>query len=409
MNILQINVCLDKGGAAKVALDLHNNLQKIGVNSQFAYGWGVKGGKSDSESNVKNCFRIGSKLQVITNFVFHNFFGFDLFSPFGVRRSKLLEAIKMADVVHLHVIHSYFIKFSWILDAIASANKPVVWTSHDYWILTGRCSSVGDCNKWQSGCGNCPNLSSYPATFLDFSATEFKRKRMYLSKISSNLVLVSPSSFLANELKKELPNVDVCHIPNWLDKNFEDACRNNILANELIKLPFGSVNVLVVSNNLDDTSKVNKELIISLLDLKGVFLHTIGKNSPFSGKNVFNHGEITDRIEMVKVISSCDVSLFTSKIDTFGLVMIESLACGVPVLAVKSKAAEEVLLGLNIKPVDSYADIIELIRSRTLPTEYINKTRESLQVSIFERFGHSAATENYVKIYKRLISANKLS
>lgn len=408
MNILQINVCLDKGGAAKIALDLHNNLQNTGINSNFAYGWGTKGGRSHSEAEVKHAFRVGSRLQVLSNFVFHNLFGFDLLSPFGAGRKRLLKAIKKADIVHLHVVHSYFLRFSWIVEVIAKANKPVVWTVHDYWVLTGRCASVGDCNKWQSGCGQCPNLSSYPSSYVDLSAMYFKEKRMNLAKLGSELIMVSPSNFLANELKKEFPGINICHIPNWLDKTFDDACRNQVISDDLITLPKRGVNILVVSNNLDDSSKVNKELIINLLDLEGVVLHTIGKNSPFSGTNVHNHGEISDRKEMVKVMSSCDASLFTSKIDTFGLVMIESLACGVPVLAVKSKASEEVLLSLNIRPLDSHADIFEVVSSRNLPLDYVNRTKESLRTLVFEKFGARVATENYLKIYNRLSPADQL-
>lgn len=47
MNILQFNVRLAEGGAAGVALDLHQRALQKGMQSRFIYGYG-KGGKKVS-------------------------------------------------------------------------------------------------------------------------------------------------------------------------------------------------------------------------------------------------------------------------------------------------------------------------------------------------------------------------
>jgi glycosyltransferase involved in cell wall biosynthesis len=153
---------------------------------------------------------------------------------------------------------------------------------------------------------------------------------------------------------------------------------------------------------------VNVDLIHKLLEIKGVELHCIGSNSPFTEGDVKNHGEISNRAQMVEVVSSCDVALFTSKIDTFGLVMIEALACGVPVLAIESKASREVLLDLGIKPIETFADILKIISSRSLPSEYDNKTKFSLKFSVLDKFSRETATKRYIEIYNRLIYVEKL-
>ena len=358
---------------------------------------------SSSEISVKSCFRVGSRLQVIPNYLFHSILGIDLFNPYGIGRKNLIEAIQLADVIHLHVVHSYFIKFTWLVKAIQRAKKPIVWTTHDYWAVTGRCASVGECNKWKSGCGNCPKLSSYPSAYFDNTRAQFKRKRGLLEEISSDLVMVAPSKFLASELAANLPNIEVLHIPNWLDEKFQIACRNHQLPNDIIRLPINNVKVLIVANNLNDPSKVNVDLINKLLKIRGVELHCIGSNSPFTEGNVKNYGEISNREQMVEVVSSCDVALFTSEIDTFGLVMIEALACGVPVLAIESKASREVLLDIGIKPIAIFSDILKIISSRSLPSEYDNKTKSSLKFSVLDKFSRETATKLYLDIYKRLI------
>ena len=51
MNILQFNVRLAEGGAAGVALDLHQRALQQGLASHFVYGYGKGGKESVSHQN----------------------------------------------------------------------------------------------------------------------------------------------------------------------------------------------------------------------------------------------------------------------------------------------------------------------------------------------------------------------
>ena len=52
MNILQFNVRLAEGGAAGVALDLHQRALQQGLASHFVYGYGKGGKESVSHQNL---------------------------------------------------------------------------------------------------------------------------------------------------------------------------------------------------------------------------------------------------------------------------------------------------------------------------------------------------------------------
>ena len=52
------------------------------------------------------------------------------------------------DVIHLHWINGGFLDIS----TIAKFNKPVFWTLHDIWPLTGGCHYSGECNKYENEC-----------------------------------------------------------------------------------------------------------------------------------------------------------------------------------------------------------------------------------------------------------------
>jgi len=399
MKVLQVNVRLQEGGAARIALDLHRQLLSLGVESRFAYGWGEKGGKSSAESSIPHSFQVGQQIQVASNILLHQVAGIDYAPPVGVGRQRLIEAIHWADVVHLHAIHSYFLPFSWLVKELVHAGKPVVWTAHDYWMLTGRCAFTEGCEGWRTGCGCCPTQKNYPSSYLDFSASQFKAKRWLLTELVPRLRVVSPSEFVAQAIKDGLPNVDVRVIPNWIDSEFEAALHNVPLSTAPANHSAKKIKVIIIANDLSDPTKVDRELINRILGISHIEVHTVGQNSPFAGANVVNHGKITQRKRMVEIIASANVALFTSEKDTFGLVMIEALACGIPIFAVDSLAAREVLgrLGLeSMRCQEIFERLNTLDTCMLLPREHSGIPREQLS----SVYGALASVNAYRESYE---------
>ena len=44
------------------------------------------------------------------------------------------------------------------VEKIIALGKPVIWTMHDMWCMTGICHHAGDCRGYLKKCGNCPLL-----------------------------------------------------------------------------------------------------------------------------------------------------------------------------------------------------------------------------------------------------------
>jgi hypothetical protein len=55
------------------------------------------------------------------------------------------------------------------------SHYPLVWTLRDMWPLTGGCHYAGDCDRFLTGCGRCPQLGSGSA--VDLSSWQWRRKR----------------------------------------------------------------------------------------------------------------------------------------------------------------------------------------------------------------------------------------
>jgi hypothetical protein len=58
-------------------------------------------------------------------------------------------------------------------------------TLHDAWLLSGHCAHSFDCQRWKTGCGECPDLDVYPASPRDATACNWRRKREILAEACS--------------------------------------------------------------------------------------------------------------------------------------------------------------------------------------------------------------------------------
>lgn len=407
MKILHINVRLQEGGAARIALDLHRKLQDIGFESRFAYGWGEKGGPSSAENLYEGCFQVGQRLQVAGNMMIHKISGIDVIPPLGSKRNALRTALHWADIVHLHAIHSYFLPFEWLVNELLEAGKPIAWTAHDYWLITGRCAFTEGCEGWRKGCGSCPTQNNYPPAILDMSSNQFQSKRKLLAKLESLIHVVAPTVFVAETLQIALPKLNIKVVPNWIDGDFETAAASINLSEEPMCLSTDKTKVLIIANDLSDSGKIDHTLVEELIQMPHIEIHTIGQKSPFSGSNVINHGRVLNRSHLVELIASNQVALFTSKKDTFGLVMIEALACGIPVLALESPASKEVLGAMGLSAISEISGIVQILQEQELPIHYEKMNRKSLHLATLEKFGKSNSIKKYREIYQTAIGEDK--
>ena len=106
MNILQFNVRLAEGGAAGVALDLHQRALQQGLASHFVYGYGKGGKESVSHQNYPQVIKHTPRMTAMANIALFRLLNRDLFGNFN----ELYRTITRTPgpvVLHFHVLHSY--------------------------------------------------------------------------------------------------------------------------------------------------------------------------------------------------------------------------------------------------------------------------------------------------------------
>ena len=79
------------------------------------------------------------------------------------------------DLVLCHNLHGGYFDLRAI--AALSRRVPVVLRLFNSWLMTGHCASTLGCERWQAGCGRCPDLTIPPAIRRDATNFNWHRKR----------------------------------------------------------------------------------------------------------------------------------------------------------------------------------------------------------------------------------------
>jgi putative colanic acid biosynthesis glycosyltransferase len=230
MNILQFNVRLAEGGAAGVALDLHQRALQKGLQSRFIYGYGKGGKKSVSHDNFPQVHKHTPRLTSIANIALFRLFNRDLFGNLN-NLYRTVTRTTGPVVLHFHVLHSYWLNLEEVVAFCqkVQAHKPdtrFVWTLHDHWSVTGRCAFTDGCEGWKNNCQKCPTLSNYPPVKVDRAHQLVAGKRqLFRDMLSLGCTFISPSQHVADAFNS-LYGAGRCQIIN----NGIDVATEAILA-----------------------------------------------------------------------------------------------------------------------------------------------------------------------------------
>lgn len=127
------------------------------------------------------------------------------------------EWVRDADVVCLNWVNQGMLSLRGI-GRIAALGKPLVWTMHDMWCMTGVCHHAGGCRRFERECGSCPLLGR-AAGDHDLSASTHRAKARLYGRVPIHFVAVSnwlagraaTSTLLDGERVSVIPNA--FHMP----------------------------------------------------------------------------------------------------------------------------------------------------------------------------------------------------
>ena len=327
--------------------------------------------------------------------------------------------IKDADIINIHWINSYLSIDN--ISNIIETGKPVVFTLHDMWSFTGGCHYNASCNKYETECSNCPQLKEDKFNLIN---AIFKKKLNAFN--NPNVTVITPSNWLSLCSKKSriFNNIEVKVIPNSLETDiFYPKSKNE--SKEKIGIDKDKITILFGTSYHNEKRKGFRELLIALeyckkndsfneyLKNKKIVVIIFGNPSRELVEldiPIKSFGFIDDDELLATVYSASDFLVLPSLEDNLPNIMIESLACGTPVVAFDIGGIPDVVKnGFNgfLSPVEN----LDLLGDNIIKLVTDEKTRKELQNNshkdLDKMFSLKTQATNYRNLFEELIKNNK--
>ncbi|MGB8214532.1 MAG: glycosyltransferase [Anaerolineales bacterium] len=326
---------------------------------------------------------------------------------------------RRADLVHLQVIHSgSFFSLASLprLDRL----KPIVWTVHDAWPTTGMCIHSFECERWLTGCqGRCPHPRGNSLLRYYTPAIQWRWKQKIYRELDVTLVVASQwtlkrvqQSPLLNRLPCELIPFGI-NLSVFLPRP-KTVCRTELGIPE---------NCDVVAFRAGDVSKDTfkglvwlKEALMEYEPQRPTCLLYFDEGKDFDalqGKYILRDmGYIRDETILAKILSAADIFLMPSLQESFGVMAIEAMACGTPVIVADGTSLPDVIhapLGGLVVPAKNSTALVGAI-SQLLDNEEMRHQLGFQARRIAEQeYSFDLYASRHLKLYENVISNNRES
>lgn len=308
--------------------------------------------------------------------------------PSSIHKLEDHPLVEWADVINLHWVPD-FVHYRRFFKRIG--RKPVVWTMHDMLPFSG----------------GYHYESELPAE----RSRRVEGKIVTAKKVAiagANLSVVAPSSWLLQEsqLVATFQDRKHVHIFNGLPLEVYKPIEKQI-ARSIVGLPDDRKIILFTADSVNSRRKGGHHLTEALdkLDHSGVTLVSVGRGRVEINSHIdhIHLGGFSDDMAMALCYSSADIVAIPSIEDNSPNIIIESIACGRPLVAFDVGGISELVnspeLGVLVEKIDgaSLAAGIE----KALAMEFDSR---AIRSSASSRFDYKSLSEAYSGLFSRLVS-----
>lgn len=370
---------------------------------------------------------------------------------FAARRLRDVLKTLQPDIINVHNLH-VAAPWGWgpHLVEVCLEFAPVVWTLHDMWSFTGRCAYSYDCEKFITGCDEaCPTPNELPTLAPERIRSAWDERRAIYGRHRDDLVIVAPSRWLAQEARRGLfaeHRIDVIPygIEKWFhlshdlqlarlmastkqllkgrradqirgevewryERTFHPFTRENARALLGIR-PAGPV-LLLAAFDLTERRK-GAQLLPHLwkqIEHRPLTVVTMGRGSITIDDpliEVHSLGNVEDDAKKTLVYSAADALLHPAPVDNLPNVVLESLACGTPAIAMPVGGVPELVRpGVSGWLAESPTpDALARAVDRALRDLWLGKSlRESCRSLIDKEYSLALQGRRYVELFQQLL------
>jgi glycosyltransferase involved in cell wall biosynthesis len=413
LNLLILNTYDNQGGAAIATYRLHNSLCSIGINSQLLVQYKKTDDPSVLVSHTKwqRAFAmLRMHLDRFPNRYYRKRQNVK-FSASWLPESLASKVAKLnPDIVHLFWTNDGFIR----IETLKQFKQPIVWTLHDMWPITGGCHYDDECGKFRISCGNCPVLHSEREN--DLSRRIWARKQKSWDGVP--IVVVATSHWLAGMARSSSlfrdKRVEV--IPNGIDTEKYKPIDKG-MARAAYNLPQDKHLILFSAFNATSDKRKGNQFLAQALEIMSqagwgsmTELVIIGAsrpvNPPDMGMKVHYIGRLHDEISQVLLYSAADVVAAPSMQENLSNTVMESLACGTPVVAFDIGGMPDMIdhqtngyLAIPFEPKDFAGGMMWVLENKARHEMLSQRARQT----VIERYTFKKVANQYLALYQSIL------
>lgn len=327
------------------------------------------------------------------------------------------KAFAEADVIHLHWVNQGLLSLR-TLDKIMHSGKPVVWTMHDMWPLTGICHYAQECPNYQTQCHDCPMLYSRHKHDMAYK-TSARKREIYEN---ADITFVACSRWLEELGKKSIltKGHTVTNIPNPIDTDlFRPA--DKTAARTALHLPadkrlllFNSMKITDKRKGMDYMLEACRILHEKHPDLcRRLAVIVAGKDSQqYTGLFPFPvHciSYISNEKEMPAIYNAADLFVTPSLQDNLPNTIMEAMSCGVPCVGFDIGGIPQMIDHLHNGYVARYRsaeDLANGIYRSLAESDYRNLSAKARE-KVLNSYACKIVANEYIRLYSSLTKKEK--
>ena len=319
----------------------------------------------------------------------------------GLFGSGLLKYINKfdCDIVNIHWINNSMLSIS----EIGKIKKKIVWNLHDMWPFCGT-EHFSYQNHYQN---RYSKLS-----FFDLNKFIWNKK---FNNFNNKINFISPSNWMHNcakssEIFKKTKGTKIPYtidFDNW-KFNKQDIAKNKIGLNydksEKVVI-FGSERGSKIDRKNFKTVIQSLENISKKIKIRLLVFGESEKNYEKKNLSVNYLGKILDKKYLNYIYSASDVLAMPSKLETFGLIAIESILSGTPCVAFANTGLEEIIEHKINGYLSNYLDQSDYEKGLMF---FLNKNKKTdlndHRNKIIDKFDNKKICFEYINFYKSILS-----
>lgn len=283
----------------------------------------------------------------------NRFSGFQYGSaPLSTLRIKQIIRREKPDLLHIHCVNGFMVNVYDLLAFIKKQGIPTVITNHAEFFYTGSCAHAVDCEKWLTGCGQCPRLREATCgAGRDTTAAAWARMKQAFAGLQ-NAVMVSVSPWVESRAARSpiveaLPQTVVKNGVNTKVFTYRDPLelRKKYGFAEGTTILFHPTAHFSAADHDPKGGKYILELARMIREQDAVVLvagnYAEGTEVP---ENMRLLGRISDQEVLAEYYAMADLTVVTGKRETFSMPVAESLCCGTPVAGFLAGGPESIAI-----------------------------------------------------------------